>query len=158
MKAQPPSVPKPPKPPLSTRIRSWKWWVYGDMHSQPRVKPPKGFNVQLAIAFAVCWTFYLHPTTVNANPLSEKNICLQYSIKDETYQIALNNLMRYDSVKRWEEQLKIQHKSPAVIHEMNKSVYINNRCFWKITLSESDGSRMMFWKEYYVRIAMDKSN
>lgn len=158
MKSSQPSIPQPPKPPWRVRLTSWKWWVYGDVNSQPREKAPKGFNVQMGIAFAVCWTFYLHPTTVYANPLSEKNICLQYSIKDEAYKNALNNLMRYDSVKRWEKQLKIQHKSPAVAHEMNKSVYIKNRCFWKITLYESDGSRMMFWKEYYVRIAMNKSN
>lgn len=50
------SVPQPPKPPLSTRIRSWKWWLYGDMNSQPRTEPPKGFKVQLAFGF-VLWIF-----------------------------------------------------------------------------------------------------
>lgn len=49
------------KPLLLTRAKSWKWWIYGDMNSQPREKAPKGFKFQVGLAFLL-WIFIaFHP-------------------------------------------------------------------------------------------------
>lgn len=61
----------PDKPTIGQRLRSWKWWVYGDMHSKPLEKPPKGLRLQLFIGI-FGWLFIaVHPwvtTWINRNP------------------------------------------------------------------------------------------
>lgn len=62
---------QPAKPRLRQRLRSWKWWVYGDMNSKPLEKPPKGFRFQLFIGI-LFWLFIaVHPcisTWINRHP------------------------------------------------------------------------------------------
>lgn len=64
-------TPDTTKPSIGVRLRSWKWWVYGDINSQPREKPPKGFWFQVALA-VLLWTFIAgHPwlsTWINRHP------------------------------------------------------------------------------------------
>ena len=59
------------KPRWRVRLRSWKWWLYGDVNSQPRKMPPKGFWFQVALA-VLLWTFIAgHPwltTWINRHP------------------------------------------------------------------------------------------
>lgn len=61
----------PSKPSIGVRLRSWKWWVYGDANSQPRERPPKGFYFQLAFG-VVLWTLIAgHPwltSWINRHP------------------------------------------------------------------------------------------
>ena len=62
---------KPPKPPWRVRLRSWKWWVYGDAYSQPLDKLPKGFYKSLAIATTAWVLIAFHPwvtTLMNREP------------------------------------------------------------------------------------------
>lgn len=40
---------KPPKPPLHERLRSWKWWVYGDVYSTPREDIPNGHIYNIVV-------------------------------------------------------------------------------------------------------------
>lgn len=61
----------PAKPPWGVRLRSWKWWVYGDVNSQLREKPPKGYYFQIAIAIVLWVAIAGHPwitTWVNRHP------------------------------------------------------------------------------------------
>ncbi len=53
-------VEKPVKPPLRVRIRSWKWWVYGDINSQPRKDIPNShiYNVVVGSLIWVVLAFY----------------------------------------------------------------------------------------------------
>ena len=62
---------KPPKPPWRVRLRSWKWWVYGDAYSQPLDKLPKEFYKSLAIATTAWVLIAFHPwvtTYINREP------------------------------------------------------------------------------------------
>jgi len=61
----------PAKPSLCERLRSWKWWLYGDMNSQPRDRPPKGYYFQIALAVALWFFIAGHPwltTWINRHP------------------------------------------------------------------------------------------
>lgn len=61
----------PAKPPLRQRLRSWKWWVYGDVNSMPLKKPPKWYRAQIFLAIFF-WIFLgIHPlvsTWINSTP------------------------------------------------------------------------------------------
>lgn len=62
---------KPPKPPWRVRLRSWKWWVYGDVYSQPLEKLPKGFYKHLSFCIAFWVVVAFHPwvtTFINRQP------------------------------------------------------------------------------------------
>ena len=62
---------KPPKPPWRVRLRSWKWWVYGDAYSQPVDKLPKEFYNSLAMATTTWVLIAFHPwvtTYINREP------------------------------------------------------------------------------------------
>lgn len=62
---------KPPKPPWRVRLRSWKWWVYGDVYSRPLEKLPKGFYKTLIIAITFWVVVAFHPwvtTFINRHP------------------------------------------------------------------------------------------
>lgn len=52
---------KKEKPPWSVRLRSWKWWVYGDAYSQPLERFPKGFYWQVAICLGLWVVIAFHP-------------------------------------------------------------------------------------------------
>lgn len=61
----------PEKPSWGVRLRSWKWWVYGAVNSQPREKPPKGYYFQIAMAVALWAVIAGHPwltTWINRHP------------------------------------------------------------------------------------------
>lgn len=62
---------KPAKPPWRVRLRSWKWWVYGDVYSQPLEQLPKGFYRSLTIAVTFWVVIAFHPwvtTVINREP------------------------------------------------------------------------------------------
>lgn len=62
---------KRPKPPWGVRLRSWKWWVYGDAYSQPLDKLPKGFYGQVFFVVALWVVIAFHPwvtTFINRKP------------------------------------------------------------------------------------------
>ncbi len=62
---------KPPKPPWRVRLRSWKWWMYGDAYSQPLDKLPKEFYKSLAMATTTWVLIAFHPwvtTYINREP------------------------------------------------------------------------------------------
>lgn len=64
---------QPAKPPLRQRLRSWKWWVYGDLNSMPRDKPPKGYLAQFFIGIFFWVLLGIHPwvvTWINSQPPS----------------------------------------------------------------------------------------
>lgn len=66
-----PQTDRIPKPTLSQRIRSWKWWVYGDLNSMPREKPPKWYRAQFVIGLFFWVLLGVHPwiaTWINAQP------------------------------------------------------------------------------------------
>lgn len=52
---------KPSKPPWSVRLTSWKWWVYGDAHSQPLERLPRGFYWQVAVSLVLWVVIAFHP-------------------------------------------------------------------------------------------------
>jgi hypothetical protein len=60
-----------PKPPWRVRLRSWKWWVYGAVDSQPLDQLPKGFYKSLTIAVTLWVVIAFHPwvtTFINREP------------------------------------------------------------------------------------------
>jgi hypothetical protein len=62
---------KPPKPPWGVRLRSWKWWVYGDVDSQPLDRLPKRFYKHVAGAVTFWAIVAFHPwvtTYINRDP------------------------------------------------------------------------------------------
>lgn len=62
---------QPVKPPLRQRMRSWKWWVYGDMNSKPLEKPPKGVRLQFSIGIIFWIVIAVQPcvsTWINRHP------------------------------------------------------------------------------------------
>ena len=62
---------KRPKPAWGVRLRSWKWWVYGDAYSQPLDKLPKGFYGQVFFVVALWVVIAFHPwvtTFINRKP------------------------------------------------------------------------------------------
>ena len=62
---------KPAKPPWRVRLRSWKWWVYGDVYSQPLEQLPKDFYKSLTIAVTFWVVIAFHPwvtTFINREP------------------------------------------------------------------------------------------
>lgn len=66
-----PQVDRNLKPLLRQRLRSWKWWVYGDINSQPLEKPPKGFLFKILLGGATWLLIAGHPwviTWLNSNP------------------------------------------------------------------------------------------
>lgn len=68
---QEPSKEKPPKPPWRIRLRSWKWWVYGAVDSQPLEQLPKGLYKNLTIAITLWVVIAFHPwvtTFINREP------------------------------------------------------------------------------------------
>jgi hypothetical protein len=65
------AVERPPKPPWRVRLRSWKWWVYGAVDSQPLEHLPKGFYKSLTIAITFWVVIAFHPwvtTFINREP------------------------------------------------------------------------------------------
>lgn len=64
-------TPDSTKPSIGVRLRSWRWWVYGDMNSPPREKPPKEFYFHLVFGLFL-WIFIaVHPwlsTWMNRHP------------------------------------------------------------------------------------------
>jgi hypothetical protein len=61
----------PTKPPWRIRLTSWKWWVYGDAHSQPLAKLPKGFYKHVTFAVTLWGVIAFHPwvtTFINREP------------------------------------------------------------------------------------------
>ena len=61
----------PKKPPWTLRLRSWKWWVYGDVYSQPLDKLPKGFYWQTTVCVMLWVVIAFHPwvsTYINRTP------------------------------------------------------------------------------------------
>ena len=64
-------VEKPVRPPLWIRLRSWKWWVYGDVHSKPLDKLPKWCTTQLVVTIFLWCLLCGHPwwvTWINRHP------------------------------------------------------------------------------------------
>ncbi len=60
-----------PKPPLGQRLRSWKWWVYGDMSSQPLEKAPKGYRLNICLGIAIWLSLGVYPwidSWINRHP------------------------------------------------------------------------------------------
>jgi hypothetical protein len=59
------------KPPWRVRLRSWKWWVYGAVDSQPLDQLPKGFYKSLTITITLWVVIAFHPwvtTFINREP------------------------------------------------------------------------------------------
>ncbi len=59
------------KPPLAVKLRSWKWWVYGDMDSQPLEKPLRMSRKDICVNAVVYLLHCCYPflaTCVNRNP------------------------------------------------------------------------------------------
>ncbi len=44
------------QPPLAVKLRSWKWWLYGDVNSQPLPKPPSYYYPML-VSHLLLWAF-----------------------------------------------------------------------------------------------------
>lgn len=59
------------EPTLAAKLRSWKWWVYGEMHPLPLEKTPWHCYAILAIDLLLWLAFFLHPwatTWINRTP------------------------------------------------------------------------------------------
>ncbi len=62
---------KQSKPPLGQRLRSWKWWVYGDMHSRPRKDIPNSHIYNVITGFLIWSLLGIQPwvtTWINRVP------------------------------------------------------------------------------------------
>lgn len=60
------------KPPLRKRLRSWKWWVFGDMDSEPLDQPLRMGKREIVVNAAFYLLFCCYPfaaTWVNWRPL-----------------------------------------------------------------------------------------
>lgn len=81
-----------------------------------------------------------------------KASCLALVTSDQTYLESTERVMQLPSVVAWTNYLRVKQKRPALGKNVDKTVFRNGRCFWSISLYESDESKLQLWREYLVEI------
>lgn len=88
------------KPPLRQRLCSWKWWVYGDMNSQPLEKPLNPHWFEIIFCFCIWFFIFFQPwvaTWLNRNPPSFESLQRVHGKVIRTGEFAPQFSVRLDS-------------------------------------------------------------
>ncbi len=103
--------------------------------------------------YLVCLLFLRGGYAAQAQDLPlNKNDCLALTTSDKSYMESTERIMQLSPVVAWTNYLHVKQKRPALGKNVDKSVFKNGRCFWSISLYESDESKLQLWREYLVEI------
>lgn len=78
--------------------------------------------------------------------------CINLATTDKTYATGVQRVMELNAVKTWMSLLEKNSKRLAIGANVDKSSFKGGRCFWSISLYESDESKLQLWREYLVEI------
>lgn len=84
--------------------------------------------------------------------ITDRIECLGLTTKDKTYIVSTQRVMSLKHVKEWVSSLDMESKHPALGEHIDFPVFQNRRCFWSISLYESDKDKLQLWREYLVEI------
>lgn len=85
-------------------------------------------------------------------PITDRNQCLGLTTEDKTYIVSSQRVMSLKYVKEWVNSLDMENKRPALGKHVDFPIFQENRCFWSISLYESEKARLQLWQEYLVEI------
>lgn len=151
-----------PKPPLRQRLRSWKWWVYGDMNSQPLEKAPKGYLFNFCLGIVIWLILCVYPwidSWINRHPPEFSSLQSIHGLVTNTsrkspqfiFQLATGERMRLE----YPGYLGIYGRDTGVMRRLgdeNENVLGCSATVW------FDVPRFTLWKRNRVwKIACDNS-
>ncbi len=150
----------PLKPLIRERLRSWKWWIYGDMHSKPRKDIPNGHIYNVVVGLFI-WIFLgVQPwitTWINRKPPEFSSLKIMHGVIINSHEKSPHFILKSDSG----EIFKFDYPGILLIYpravglmtklgEENRNVIGCNATIW------FDIPRYTLWTRYRVwQIACD---
>ena len=102
-------------------------------------------------AFCVCVFGYTGISQAKSVTLNQGE-CQTLTTTDKTYTSSVQRVMKLSAVKTWMSLLDKNRRRLAIGTNVDKPVFEGGRCFWSISLYESDESKLQLWREYLVEI------
>jgi hypothetical protein len=103
------------------------------------------------VTFLFCVSTYSEISQAKSVMLSQDE-CQALTTTDKTYTFGVQRIMKLSAVKTWIILLDKNSRRLAIGANVDKPVFKGGRCFWSVSLYESDESKLQLWREYLVEI------
>jgi hypothetical protein len=81
-----------------------------------------------------------------------KTKCLNLTTKNQTYIDASNRLIKNKEVGQYLSLLEKSKSKILIMEDFSKTKYLDNKCYWSISIHESQESHLVFWKVFLVEV------
>jgi len=81
-----------------------------------------------------------------------KEECLLLTTKDQSYVESIGNLVKQKEFLDWTDLLKNNNSKMILMESLNKTEFIDKKCYWVIPVYESKSSHINLWKEFLVQV------